>query len=137
MSDSTPKTRISNNDNRSGATQVKVAPIPPERYTNGTANGVTSDSVVPPTAGARIPINLNGASQSSDSQTTKMMNTALASVPDVMADDSPPTVEEETVEQQVNHLRPKTLTMQFRFLYTVAFALWLFGTFDFLAGVCC
>jgi len=124
MFDSTPKTRISNNTN--GATQVKVAPIPPERYTNGTANGATTESVIPPSAGARIPVNLNGASANPNSQAAKMMNTAFASVPDVMADE---TISEtvETVEQQVNRLRPKTLTMQLRFLYTVAFALWLFG----------
>ncbi len=33
----------------------------------------------------------------------------------------------ETVQQQVNRLRPKSLKMQLRFLHTLVFALWLFG----------
>jgi predicted unusual protein kinase regulating ubiquinone biosynthesis (AarF/ABC1/UbiB family) len=33
----------------------------------------------------------------------------------------------ETVEQKVARLRPKTLGLQIRFLYTLAFAFWLFG----------
>lgn len=123
MSDSIPT--IQTRNNKTGTTQVKVAPIPPERYSNGTDRGALSDSAVPAGTGARIPININGASRNSGSQATKMMNSALASVPDVMADESES--QDETVEHQVNRLRPKTITMQLRFLYTVVFALWLFG----------
>lgn len=54
-----------------------------------------------------------------------------AMLPDVMASGRPVAPEAENqvdgVQQQVNRLRPKTLTMQLRFLYTLVFALWLFG----------
>lgn len=130
MSDSILKTPSSNKSSSKGATQVKVAPIPPERYRNGTANG-HANSVNAPKNGAHIPINLKAISDS-DSESAKMMNRAFASIPDVMADEEPlnpveETVVAETVQQQVNRLRPKTLMMQLRFLYTLLFALWLFG----------
>lgn len=100
MSDSSTTTTSSTHV---GAAKHKVAPIPAERYSNG-ANGT-----IPASAGARIPI-----------------KTPLhAAIPDVMADE--PRLEVETVEQKVNRLRPKSIGMQFRFLYTILFALWLFG----------
>lgn len=127
MSDSILKTPTSNKVNSKGVTQVKVAPIPPERYSNGTANAMNA-----PKNGAHLPINNLKPASNSDSPSAKMMNRAFASVPDVMADEAPANpVEEsvvpETVQQQVNRLRPKTVMMQLRFLYTLVFALWLFG----------
>jgi predicted unusual protein kinase regulating ubiquinone biosynthesis (AarF/ABC1/UbiB family) len=95
-----------------GATKVKVAPIPAERYSNNRANGKAVPGTIPPKAGAR-------SSRSLDKVPFG------AAIPDVMADE--PHIEVETVEQQVNRLRPTTLGMQFRFLYTILFALWLFG----------
>lgn len=143
MSDSTVQIPTKKTNNPIGATRVKVAPIPPERYTNGTgtngkhsANGHASNGVVPPDAGARIPIDLNSAQQAKPSPANKMLEAmpskARAAIPNVMADEfhaasvTEP-VQAETVEEKVNRLRPKTLMMQLRFLYTVGFALWLFG----------
>src|SRR5690606_25214558 len=118
MSDSTPMTHTSNKINTNGAAQVKVAPIPPERYTNGTGNGASSNGVSVPKSGARIPIDINAIGKS-NSNAAKMMKQANAAIPDVMADDISAMTEDvaETVEQQVNRLRPKTLAMQLRFLY--------------------
>jgi predicted unusual protein kinase regulating ubiquinone biosynthesis (AarF/ABC1/UbiB family) len=57
-----------------------------------------------------------------------------SAIPNVMAPEFPvtsphsdaqPTLE--TVQSQVNRLRPKSLRMQLRFLHTLIFALWLFG----------
>ncbi|MGB7340158.1 MAG: AarF/UbiB family protein [Phototrophicaceae bacterium] len=139
MYDSSPTTQINNKVSSNGATKVKVAPIPPDRYSNGTAtaNGTSSFTTPSTNGGARMPINLEIAQQSKNgnSATAQMMNRATAAIPDFMADDPtatqpvPPQPIEliETVEQQVNRLRPKTIMMQLRFLYTVVFALWLFG----------
>ena len=127
MSDSTLKTPTSNKVYSNGATQVKVAPIPPERYSNGTANGHAANGVSSSKTAIPFPDKISG----SDSASAKMMNRAFAAVPDVMADEVPLNPDEEiaieTVEQQVNRLRPKTVMMQLRFLYTLVFALWLFG----------
>ena len=125
MFDSTLMTLTSSKVDSKGATQVKVAPIPPERYRDESANGRANDSVKSPETGARNPLNLNKAP--ADSASAKMMKRAFTSIPDVMADEHTDYPAQETVEQQVNRLRPKTIMMQLRFLYTLVFALWLFG----------
>ncbi len=134
---------------QNGATKVKVAPIPPDRYTTppDDKNGAAGSDAIPPTAGARIPIPIrpakpNGKPNEPTSVPTRLMTAFEASIPDVMAPEAPheaegaqmPTPEpiltearEETVEEQVQRLRPRTLRLQMRFLYTVIFALWLFG----------
>ncbi|MEL6308186.1 MAG: AarF/UbiB family protein [Chloroflexota bacterium] len=125
----------------SNGAAVKVAPIPPDRYTESitpNGNGATNGASTPSSAGVRIPIENTTRKTLSQPDTTQMMNAmpaqARAAIPDVMADDvttssSPPPQAEpaETVEQTVNRLRPKSIRMQFRFIYTVVFALWLFG----------
>lgn len=57
---------------------------------------------------------------------------AAGILPDVMAagrstETTPEHETHETIEHQVNRLRPKTLRLQLRFLWTLLFALWLFG----------
>ncbi len=131
---------------QNGATKVKVAPIPPDRYQSADApktNGAAENTAIPPTAGARIPIPIRSAKANgnpSSSVATQMISAFEASIPDVMAPDDtasdvpmpePETVfveaTPETVEEQVQRLRPRTIRLQLRFLYTVLFALWLFG----------
>ncbi|GAB5493357.1 MAG: AarF/ABC1/UbiB kinase family protein [Phototrophicaceae bacterium] len=134
MSDFTQVTQTRNNINPNGATQVKVAPIPPDRYTNGTANGVSQNGVHSSKTATRIPINTDTAT-SYEKMMSSMPSRMQNAIPNVMADedipDTPttetPATVAETIEQKVNRLRPKTITMQFRFLYTLIFALWLFG----------
>ncbi|MGJ3240182.1 MAG: ABC1 kinase family protein [Anaerolineae bacterium] len=147
MSDSIRMTPTRSEDlSTDGTTQTRVVPIPPERYTNGTAQSATQNGANPAQSADGVPFNLDLARQirssrkpdAPPSQVDQLSSRAMRSIPDVMADDSakvsatadtqtdaPPVVE--TVEQQVNRLRPKTIMMQLRFLYTVVFALWLFG----------
>jgi predicted unusual protein kinase regulating ubiquinone biosynthesis (AarF/ABC1/UbiB family) len=106
MSDSTIQTTSSTEQ---GAAKVKVAPIPAERYSNGKA----ANGTIPPKTG------------SFDMSTNGVKIPFSAAIPNVMAEEARPEVE--SVEEQVNRLRPKSIAMQARFLYTVLFALWLFG----------
>jgi predicted unusual protein kinase regulating ubiquinone biosynthesis (AarF/ABC1/UbiB family) len=117
MSDSTTEYQKTTND--VGAAKTKVAPITPDRYTS--SNGKAPNGVVPETAGARIPIPMRPMGQA---RIDALSGAMQAAIPDVMANETP---QAETVEQYVQRMRPKTLGMQLRFLYTLLFALWLFG----------
>jgi predicted unusual protein kinase regulating ubiquinone biosynthesis (AarF/ABC1/UbiB family) len=125
----TPKTETK----ATGVTKKhKVAPIPPEQYTNGSAassNGKTSNGAVPLDVGVRIPISIRPLDEkTSDSSPQALVGAVRAAIPDVMADEIQPRNETiESVEQKTQGLRPKNLFMQLRYLYTLLFALWLFG----------
>lgn len=104
--------------------QVKVAPIPPDRY----SNGISQNGVHP---AKTAPSSQNG---SYDKMMASMPSRVKNAIPNVMADENiePPPISQstpasETIQEQVNRLRSKSIRMQFRFLYTVVFALWLFG----------
>ena len=153
-----------------GATKkVKVAPLAPDDYRDVPQETGTSDTsspngaaqpaspatngVIPPSAGARIPIAIgdtstanNGASApigqaaNGSGAVAQRARAAQAAIPDVMADDDPisPILEDESdpyanesVEERVQRLRPKSLRLQFRYFYTLLFALWLFGRLAF------
>ena len=133
MSDSIRMTQTTNNINSNGATQVKVAPIPPERYTNDTANGVSQNGAysakISPSTSVKAEKN-----SSYEKMMASMPSRVQNAVPNVMADEQiepiasvDESVATETIEEKVNRLRPKSIRMQLRFLYTVVFALWLFG----------
>jgi predicted unusual protein kinase regulating ubiquinone biosynthesis (AarF/ABC1/UbiB family) len=133
MSDSTTQTQPPTNTktvNGNGA-KFKLAPLPPEQYANG--NGKAHRAVagdnghIPASAGARIPIAVAPLKKDrpGDNAASDLLGAARASIPDVMAPENLP--EAEPVEQQVNRLRPRSIRMQLRFLYTLVFALWLFG----------
>lgn len=115
---------------------MKVTPLPPERYrANGhNGNGNVAEAV-PPDVGARIPIPIRPLETANGSQMNAEMASRMgamqASLPNVMAPEvvpeAPAETGEEGIEEKVQRLRPKTIRMQFRFLYTLAFAVWLFG----------
>lgn len=133
MSDSIRMTQTTNSINSNGATQVKVAPIPPERYTNDTANGVSQNGAY----SAKISPSTSSKAEKNGSyekMMASMPSRVQNAVPNVMADEEiepiasvDESVATETIEEKVNRLRPKSIRMQLRFLYTVVFALWLFG----------
>lgn len=108
----------------------KVIPLSPELYTNSASNGKSTNGATSPTKSARIPIPIqpaDGKKQEQDSL-PQFASAFRASIPDVMAEEVQSPVEAvETVEEKTNRLRPKTLFMQLRYLYTLVFALWLFG----------
>lgn len=133
MSDSIRMTQTTNNINSNGATQVKVAPIPPERYTNDTANGVSQNGAYSAKISPSTSIKAEKNS-SYEKMMASMPSRVQNAVPNVMADEQiepiasvDESVATETIEEKVNRLRPKSIRMQLRFLYTVVFALWLFG----------
>ncbi len=133
MSDSIRMTQTTNNINSNGATQVKVAPIPPERYTNDTANGLSQNGAYSAKISPSMSIKAEKNS-SYEKMMASMPSRVQNAVPNVMADEQiepiasvDESVVTETIEEKVNRLRPKSIRMQLRFLYTVVFALWLFG----------
>jgi len=113
---------------------------------NGNGQHATVTTSTTPTrdqTGKRIPIPMmspdNMPTFDPDSEMGKRMGAVNAMMPDVMAD-TPEELEqakqvqqqiqaepELTIEQQVQSARSKSLRMQFRFWYTVFFAVWLFG----------
>lgn len=127
--------------------KFKVKPLTPDDYRPGPTTSTVgmnghhsasngngrSSGAVPEDAGARIPIEIrpqNGANGASATATTQeqvsraMPASVRASIPDVMGSEAEP---EESVEEMVNRLRPRSIRMQIRFLYTVFFSVWLFG----------
>jgi predicted unusual protein kinase regulating ubiquinone biosynthesis (AarF/ABC1/UbiB family) len=111
-----------------GGAKFKLAPLPPDRYANGNGKAhvsVADRAYVPASAGARIPIVPLKKDRADDNPAADLLGAVRSSIPDVMAGEMSP--ESETVEQRVQRLRPRSLRMQFRFLHTLFFALWLFG----------
>jgi hypothetical protein len=110
MSDSLSQ-NIKTNQSNQGATKVKVAPIPPDRYTsvNGASeNGKSGNGVIPESAGARIPISFRPQERNAVGQSPMdaLPPAMSASIPNVMADEKPPEPAGETVEQYVQRMRP-------------------------------
>lgn len=88
--------------------------------------------MVPPDAGARIPIPLHPDEPAPSPPKRAAKHPATPYIPDVMAqaDGAEPgeaTDAPESIEEQVNRLRPRTIKMQLRFLRTLLFMLLLFG----------
>jgi predicted unusual protein kinase regulating ubiquinone biosynthesis (AarF/ABC1/UbiB family) len=127
-----------------------TAPVPPAPVTGSAANGsapvngstVNGSTTTRRAAGkvpvlaaetrpapARVPGTRKPASPPPPA--TPATGTGMAAMlPDVMAVGRPAQhghSHAETIETQVNRLRPKTLRMQVRFVRTLVFALWLFG----------
>jgi predicted unusual protein kinase regulating ubiquinone biosynthesis (AarF/ABC1/UbiB family) len=125
MSDSTTKHQKTPNST-TGAAKVKVAPLSPDRYTTvnrNYSNGKSGNGVVPENGVVPLLIPASNGNSPLD----KLAGAARAAIPDVMAAEKIAEPVHETVEQHVQRMRPKTLWMQLRFLYTLVFALWLFG----------
>jgi hypothetical protein len=123
MSDSTTKHQKTPNST-TGAAKVKVAPLSPDRYATvnrNYSNGKSGNGVVP--ENGVVPLLI----PASKDNTNSPMAALSAAIPDVMAAEKFAEPVLETVEQHVQRMRPKTLWMQLRFLYTLLFALWLFG----------
>ena len=95
-------------------------------------NGGGASHALPPNIGRRIPIAItphsaNGAdAQPAPAPSPAVAMGSMPAMPAELRDLLAPTPSE-SVEEQVNRLRPKTLRLQLRFLRTLAFAVWLFG----------
>jgi predicted unusual protein kinase regulating ubiquinone biosynthesis (AarF/ABC1/UbiB family) len=123
-----------------GAATPEAPPIL-EQPLPAASNG-SRENGIPTSAGKRIPIPIQPAAANGAAAVAPPIAQAASSpapaapkfpgtgmLPDVMAYGRPAEVAQpaETVEQQVNRLRPKSVRMQLRFMKTLVFSLWLFG----------